>query len=60
MLIHNQLSLAYKQWLFILGTPLQARCERAISFQEIKDGERWENMGSREPRVTFSLPGSLY
>jgi hypothetical protein len=35
-------------------------CERAISFHEIKEGERWENMGSREPHVTFSLPNILH
>jgi hypothetical protein len=59
-LIHNQLSLAYIKWLFILGTPLLARCDRAISFHKIKEGERWENMCSQEPHMTFSLPDSQH
>jgi hypothetical protein len=51
-LIHNQLSLPYIPWLFILGTPLLARCESTISFLEIKEGEN----GTKENgRVTFSL-----
>jgi hypothetical protein len=44
---------------FLHSVPLLSRCERAISFHEIKEGERWKNMGFREPRVTFSLPESL-
>jgi hypothetical protein len=52
--------LAWIQWIFLLETPLLARCQRFISFHEIKKDERYENVTSENPHVTFTLPGSLH
>ncbi len=57
---HDMSFLAWIQWIFLLETPLLARCQRFISFHEIKKDERCENVVFEKPHVTFNLHGSLH